>query len=68
MEEVKEVIQWLMIVLPVAVVARVVYCLCWIAADSENEASGRQRIRNALVFLVIAEAVTGLLAAIASYY
>lgn len=67
MDEIQELIHWLLVILPLGVAARIIYCLCCIPTDSENEATNKRRIRNALIFLVLAETVTGLLAVISSY-
>lgn len=67
MDEIQELIHWLLVILPLGVAARIIYCLCCIPTDSENEATNKRRIRNALIFLVLAETVTGLLAVISGY-
>lgn len=68
MEQVKELTAWLLAILPLAVAARVIYCLCCLPTDPEQEGSYRRRIRNALIFLILAETVTGLIHVVAAYY
>ena len=68
MEQLREVLKWLLLLLPVAVGARCAYCLFLISADRDQEDTCRRRIRNALVFLVIAETINGLLSIVANYY
>ncbi len=68
MAELREVILWLLLILPLGVAARVLYCLCCIPMDSENEATNKRRIKNALIFFVFAECITGLLAVVAGYF
>lgn len=68
MEQVLSLISWLLVVLPVAAAARIVYCLCCIPTDGDNESSYKKRIRNTLIFVVLAETVMGLLRVVAAYY
>ena len=67
MEKIQELIRWLLVILPLGVSARIIYCLCCIPTDSDNEATHKRRIRNALVFLVLAETIAGLLTVISNY-
>lgn len=68
MEQVRELTAWLLVALPIAVAARIIYCLCVLPTDAEQEGSYRRRIRNALIFLVLAETVTGLINVVTAYY
>lgn len=68
MDYVQSILRWLLYILPAAVGARCAYCLCLMATDREQEAIYRRRIRNALIFLVIAESVDGLLHILVGYY
>lgn len=61
MEQVRELTAWLLAILPLAVAARVIYCLCCLPTDAEQAGSYKRRIRNALLFLILAETVTGLI-------
>lgn len=67
MAELQELIRWLLVILPLGVAARIIYCLCCIPTDSENEATNKRRIRNTLIFFVLAETIAGLLSIIANY-
>lgn len=67
MAEIQSVIRWLLVVLPLGVAARIIYCLFCIPTDSDNEVTYKKRIRNALIFFVLAETVAGLLAVISAY-
>lgn len=68
MDKVRELIDWLLLVLPLSVSARIVYCLCILPTDADRSAELKRRIRNALIFLVLAETVTGLLKIVSDYY
>lgn len=68
MAQVRSLISWLLVVLPVAAAVRIIYCLCCLPTDSGNESSYKQRIRNTLIFVVLAETVMGLLRVVAAYY
>lgn len=68
MDYVQSILRWLLYILPAAVGARCAYCLCLMTTDREQEAIYRRRIRNALIFLVIAESVDGLIHILVSYY
>ncbi len=67
MTELQELIRWLLVILPLGVAARIIYCLCCIPTDSENETTNKRRIRNTLIFFVLAETIAGLLSIIADY-
>lgn len=69
MDHIKALIQILLVVIPIGAAARVAYCLIVINMDGDEEQSYRKRIRNALVFMAIAEAgMGGLLGWAASFF
>lgn len=59
MDQIKALIQAMLVVIPIGAAARIVYCLVAINMDGDEEQSYRKRIRNALVFTAIAEAGIG---------
>lgn len=67
MENIDMLINWLLVLIPVGVLARVIYCLCYIPVDEEQSALYKRRIRNCFLFLVVAETAAGLLKVIESY-
>lgn len=68
MEKINEMITWLLILIPVGSGARILYCLAAMPVDEDAVDSYRKRIKNILVFVAIAESLTGILKAVAHYY
>lgn len=68
MEEVRQLIAWLLWILPVATTVNIVYCIIAMNIDQDMVQSYKKRIRNAVFFLVIAETAMGLVNLIAGYY
>lgn len=68
MAQIRELLHWLLLILPVAVGARCAHCFLLISTDREQEDVYKRRIRNALIFLAIAESINGLLSILADYY
>ncbi len=68
MEEVRQLITWLLWILPVATTVNVVYCIIAMNIDQDMVQSYKKRIRNAVAFLIIAETAMGLVNVIAGYY
>lgn len=68
MEEVRQLINWLLIILPSAAGVRIILCLATISTDPDSEQSCKKRIRNAVVFTIIGECAMGLISSIAGYF
>lgn len=68
MEEVKQLINLLLVLLTVATVVNILFCIFAIVVEPDSSQSYKKRIRNAVIFLVIALTSTGLVNAISSYY
>lgn len=68
MDQIQGLITFLQALIPIGAGARIVYSLMAMAADSEEEHSYRKRIRNALVFVVLAEVISGLLQLVLDYF
>ena len=68
MEEVRQLIAWLLWILPVATAVNIVYCIIAKNVDQDMVQSYKKRTRNAGFFLVIAETAMGLVNVIAGYY
>lgn len=64
----RQLMQALQMLVPIGVGARVIYCLCQIPLDEEQAQTYKRRIRNALVFLVLAETLLGLAAIVEDYF
>lgn len=68
MEDIQDLISLLQGIIPIGVAARCVFCLCSIMADADGAPVYKKRLRNALIFLISAEVIAGLLQVIMSYY
>ena len=68
MEEVRQLISWLLWILPVATTVNIVYCISAMNIGQDMVHSYKKRIRNAVAFLIIAETAMGLVNVIAGYY
>ena len=68
METIQGFITLLLILIPAGGGARIVYCALAMTADQENSASYKRRIRNLIIFIILAECVSGILALVASYF
>lgn len=58
---------YLLIIIPVGVALRVASCLIYMYT-SEDGSSAKKKIRNALIFLVLAETIVGLSQLVLSYF
>lgn len=61
-------VSFLQILIPLAAVPRVIYCLIYISMDNDQAASYKRRIRNLIVFVVLAECIGELILVIKNYY
>lgn len=68
MEEIQSLITYMLFIIPLGAVARIVYCLFMLSMDTDEEKSYKVRIRNVMVFTVLAECITGLLKVVLSYF
>jgi len=68
MDSLNEMIDYLLILIPIGALARIVYCCCAMAADSDEDKSYKVRIRNTLVFTALAEGIMGFINLIISYF
>lgn len=68
MNRVQELITFLQFLIPAAAAARILYCLAASAMDADEEQSYRVRIRNALVFTILAEVISGIVYIVLSYF
>lgn len=67
MKEINGLISLLLIIIPTGAAMRIAACLICMA-NSEDQSSYKRRIKNVLIFVVLAESVSGILHAILSYY
>lgn len=58
----------LMVLLTIGAGARIAICLIQINSDPEQEATYRRRIRNVLIFFILAQTLVGLLAIVEDYF
>lgn len=68
MQYVKEAITVLMIGIPLGATPRIIYCLCKIMGDPDQEYSMKRRIKNLAAFVVIAECALTLINMLRSYF
>lgn len=64
----RQLLHVLMILLPIGAGVRVAICLIQINSDPEQEATYRRRIRNVLIFFILAQTLLGLLAIVEDYF
>lgn len=68
MNEIQELIAALQVLIAAGAVGRILYCLMMINADGEEDPKVyKVRIRNVLVFTVLAESIGGILQIVQSY-
>ena len=67
METIQELMILLLILIPTAGAVRIILCGIYMAT-AEDTASYKKRIRNTLVFIVLAETVTGVMTLVANYF
>lgn len=68
MSEIQDLITFLQVLIPAGVILRTIYCCAAVYANDEEEKSYKARIKNALVFVVLAETISGLLKVIIGYF
>lgn len=68
MSTVQKLTSALLVLIPLAGAARVIYCLTAINVDPDEEQTYRVRARNVIVFCVIAEVISGFLSVITTYF
>ena len=69
MDTLNEIINLLrVVIIPLGVVFRVVFCLTKMIYDEEAQGSYKRKIRNTIVFGIIAELIFVVLALVQNYY
>ncbi len=68
MDRLDQLIMALLILIPIAGVARIIYCVLSMAADSEESGKMKRRIKNIICFVILAECLVSIIALIESYY
>ena len=68
MGEISQLIAYLQILIPIGAAARTTYCCIVMYMNEEEKGSYKARIRNALIFAVLAETISGLLRIIIPSY
>lgn len=68
MDHIKALTSALLVIIPIGATARIIYCLTVKNMDSDEEKSYDVRIRNILIFTVVAESIAGLLTWASSYF
>lgn len=63
-----DLIYALMAFIPLGAVPRIIYCLCKIMGDPDQEYCMKRRIKNLLAFVVIAECALYLIFAVERYF
>ena len=67
-EQIAELINFLLILIPSACAARCIYCLIAISMNSDEAKTYKKRMINAIIFTVIAESIFVIYNLIASYF
>lgn len=67
METIQDLINLLLILIPAGGAVRIILCLIYMSSEEDTK-SYKKRIRNVLVFTVLAESVTGIISLVASYF
>ncbi|MBO5282192.1 MAG: hypothetical protein J6J18_06580 [Oscillospiraceae bacterium] len=68
MSYINQIISALMVLIPIGAVPRIIYCLCKILDDAEQEHTYITRIKNLLVFVIIAECALSFINMIRGYF
>lgn len=68
MNEITQLISFMQILIPIGVTARIAYCFGIMHIDDDQEKSYKVRIRNALIFTVLAESVGELIQIVFNYF
>lgn len=68
MEGINGLITLLQILIPLGGAARIAYCALVLNMNGEESASYWKRVRNILVFVVLAECAAGFLKMVANYF
>jgi hypothetical protein len=69
MDSLKELIIFLLVLIPIGGVARIAYCSIEININDPDEAKGyKKRIRNVFIFVLAAELINSIVLLVQSYY
>ena len=68
MNYINQIISALMVIIPIGAVPRVIYCLCKIVDDADQEHSYITRIKNLVAFVIIAECSLSIINLIRGYF
>ena len=68
MSYINQIISMLMALIPIGAVPRLIYCLGMIISDSDQENNYRSRIKNLLLFVIIAECALSIILLVRSYF
>ncbi len=68
MSYIEEAIYVLMALIPLGAAPRIIYCLCKIVNDPEQEHTYKTRIKNLAAFVAIAECALGVITLLRSYF
>ncbi len=66
METIQDIITFMLILIPLAGIARGVACVVYMLAE-EDPAPYKKRLRNVIIYTAVAECVTGLFGLMVSY-
>jgi len=67
MDTIQDLIVFFLIIIPIGAGMRIAACLSYMQMD-EDRATYKKRIRNVLIFLVLAESISGTFYAVLGYY
>lgn len=68
MEHIQDLINFLLVIIPVGGALRIMYCLAASNANEDEAASYKIRVKHIVMFVVLAETISGLLKIVLSYF
>ncbi len=68
MNYIKEAISVLMVLIPLGAAPRIIYCLCKLVNDPDQEHTYKTRIKNLAAFVVIGECALGIITLLRGYF
>lgn len=68
MEKIQDFINFFLVIIPIAGAVRGMYCLIAMSADTDEDKSYKIRLRNLLIFVILAESITSIVKLVFSYF
>lgn len=68
MDDLKDLILFLQIMIPLGAAARIAACNTYASMDNENKDSYKKKIRNLIIFVVLSETIGAIYSAAMGYF